>query len=105
MSQQANAAVRIPALDAASALELLADDDVRELFERVDEPRTIPELATECDLPRSTAYRKVNRLVEAGLLTPTRRTTEGADTATTYRRTVDGIQLEVGDGMAVEFVR
>jgi hypothetical protein len=105
MSHQANAAVRKPALDAASTLELLADDDVRALFEAVEEPRTIPQLAAECDLPRSTAYRKTNRLVEAGILVPTTQTAGETDTATEYRRTVDGIRLEVGDGMRVEFLR
>ena len=103
MTDALRATVEGPATDPETLLDLLADDDVRELFETADEPRTIPELAAACDLARSTAYRKVTRLVSAGLLAPT--TPDAADTgdATAYRRTVDRIELSVGDETAVGF--
>lgn len=84
-------------------LELLADDDARKLFERADERRTIPELAAECDVARSTAYRKVNRLVDADLLVPTNRPVGDTGHATEYRRSVERIDIEVGDRTDVEF--
>lgn len=102
--QGADPPVRQPALDPGPALDLLADDDVRELFERADRWRTIPELASECDLPRSTAYRKVKRLVEAELLIPTTRPTGDTGKATEYRRAVDRINIEVGDDTTIEFL-
>jgi len=94
---------RDPTVDADSALGLLADDDARELFETTGERRTIPELASECDLSRSTAYRKVNRLVEAELLVPASRTAEDTGDATEYRRTVDSIQITVENETTIEF--
>jgi hypothetical protein len=92
-----------PDAEPGSVLELLADDDARELFERADERRTIPELAAECGLARSTAYRKVNRLVEADLLVPMNRPVGDTGRATEYRRSVERIEVEVGDRTNVEF--
>ncbi|CCQ37863.1 HTH domain protein [Natronomonas moolapensis 8.8.11] len=92
-----------PDSEPESLLELLADDDARELFERAGRPRTIPELAAECDVARSTAYRKVNRLVEADLLVPTDRPVGDTGHATEYRRSVERIEIEVGDRTDVEF--
>jgi len=97
------AADAVPKPDPGPTLELLADDDARELFERADERRTIPELAAECGLARSTAYRKVNRLVEAGLLVPTNRPVGDTGRATEYRRSVERIEIGIGDRTSVEF--
>lgn len=94
---------REPTVDADSALDLLADDDIRTLFETAGERRTVPELASACDLPRSTAYRKVKRLVEAELLVPTTRTAGDTGTATEYRRTVESIEVTVTNETAIEF--
>jgi hypothetical protein len=89
--------------DPGPLLELLADDDARTLFERADERRTIPELAAECDVARSTAYRKVKRLVDADLLVPTNRPVGDTGHATEYRRSVERIDIEVGNRTDVEF--
>jgi len=94
---------RDPTVDADSALRILADDEIRDLFETTEEKRTIPELASECDLSRSTAYRKVNRLVEAELLVPASRTAEDTGNATEYRRTVDSIEITVERETTIEF--
>lgn len=51
MTDVLDAPVREPIADPDSVLDLLADEDVRALFETVDEPRTIPELADACGLP------------------------------------------------------
>lgn len=94
---------RDPTLDADTALQVLADDEVRELFETTGKTRTIPELASKCDLSRSTAYRKVNRLVEAELLVPTARNAEDTGQATEYRRTVESVEITVESETTIEF--
>ncbi len=94
-----------PTNESADVLELLADDDTRSLFHRTGTPKTIPELADECGLPRSTAYRKAKRLIEADLLVPMTRTAGDTGTATEYRRTVEGIEIEVESETTVQFRR
>jgi hypothetical protein len=47
----------------------LADDKCRSiLMATADEPMTVSELCSECDLPTATAYRKVDHLSELALL-------------------------------------
>ncbi len=94
-----------PAGEKKEVLELLADDDTRALFHRSETPKTIPELANDCELPRSTAYRKAKRLIEADLLVPTTGTASDTGTATEYRRTVEGIEIEIENATTVDFRR
>lgn len=53
----------------SDVLAALGDGDCRSILAAIEEtPRSAAELATRCDLPLSTTYRKVNRLEAAGLL-------------------------------------
>lgn len=55
--------------DCDAVLAALGDEDCRSILAAADErPQTAAELATVCDLPLSTTYRKVNRLETVGLL-------------------------------------
>lgn len=55
--------------EAAEMLSALADTTSRDILEATaGDSATVSELADRCDIPTSTAYRKVERLVEAGLL-------------------------------------
>lgn len=55
--------------DATDVLSLLADPEARAILElTATTARSVGELVEECGLPTSTAYRKVEALVEAGLL-------------------------------------
>lgn len=55
--------------DATDVLSLVADPECRAILEATaTAAKSVGELGTACDLPRSTAYRKVKALVEAGLL-------------------------------------
>ncbi|MEF8813275.1 MAG: helix-turn-helix domain-containing protein [Halovenus sp.] len=50
-------------------LSLLADSESRAILEATAAtPMSVPELVDQCEIPTSTAYRKVETLVEAGLL-------------------------------------
>ncbi len=49
-------------------LDVLHDDDCRQIVSALDEPRTASDLVDQCDIPRSTLYRKLDQLTEATLL-------------------------------------
>lgn len=50
-------------------LSALGDKDCWAILtETVEEPRTVSELCSACDIPMATAYRKVNRLTDLSLL-------------------------------------
>lgn len=47
----------------------LRNEQCRTVLENLDRPMTAAEIATTCDLPRSTVYQKLEQMVDAGLLT------------------------------------
>ncbi len=54
--------------DTEAVLGALHDEDCRSILDELTEPRTARELLDRCEIPRSTLYRKLDRLVEATLL-------------------------------------
>jgi len=54
--------------DIDAVLEALCDDDCRTILEELKEPKTARTLLERCDIPRSTLYRKLDRLSEATLV-------------------------------------
>lgn len=54
--------------DLESVLEALDDPVCRRIIRALDEPMTAPEVCDACDIPSSTAYRKLDLLTEADLL-------------------------------------
>lgn len=54
--------------DLETVVGALYDDDCRTIMAELGEPRTASELLKRCDIPRSTMYRKLDRLTEATLL-------------------------------------
>ena len=58
--------------------------------------KSIEELAEENDIPISTAYRRVHRLVDSGLLMTERIViTEGGKKFALFRSTLQGVRIEV----------
>ena len=50
-------------------LESFADDDKRNILEvSMDEPLTISDILLTCKIPQTSGYRKINYLIENGLL-------------------------------------
>lgn len=90
--------------DYEAVLAALEDPDCRALLEATsDEALTAGELIDRCDVPRSTTYRKLEQLTEAGLLEERVRLSPDGKHASEYRRTVDDItiSLDDADGMSV----
>lgn len=54
--------------DVATVLEALHDDDCRTILSQLEEPKTARALLERCEIPRSTLYRKLDRLSEATLV-------------------------------------
>jgi len=55
-------------LDPETVVRSLTDPGSRQLLFHLDEPRTAGELVEECDIPTSTVYRKLEFLVEGGVV-------------------------------------
>ncbi|WP_135364287.1 winged helix-turn-helix domain-containing protein [Halosimplex halophilum] len=87
-------------------LDAVGDEDCTTILDAVrEEARTIPELSEECDIPLSTAYRKVNRLQEADLVAEKNRLPEDCRPKNVYELNFDGAVVRMGEeGFAVEFV-
>ena len=54
--------------DPETVLAALHDEDGRAILSELTEPRTAKELLKRCDIPRSTLYRKLDRLSDATLV-------------------------------------
>lgn len=91
-----------PDCDPQAVLELLADEYAQQVIDCTDRPRTVGELAEHCGLPRSTAYRKISRLTEAGLLEQSVRVTATGEHPAEYERTIAGISIALDDGIDVD---
>lgn len=93
-----------PAVDSETALTALKDPDCRELLAATAEAaRTAGELIEACSIPRSTAYRKIDLLTDAGLLEEGVRLSTDGKHASEYRRAVEEItvSLSPSDGIDV----
>lgn len=55
--------------DVDSVFQALEDRTCREIITELDEPKTVAEIADDCEIPLSTTYRKIERLDEASLVT------------------------------------
>lgn len=85
-----------PWLEADTALEALDDPDCRALLEAATgRARTAGELIEVSGVPRSTTYRKLDQLVEAGLLEERVRVSPEGSHASEYRRTVDDVVVSI----------
>lgn len=95
---------RGPEVDSESVLAALDDPDCRKLLEATtDEALTAQELVDRCDIPRSTTYRKVEQLAEAGLLEEDVRLRRDGKHASEYRRSFEDltISLSASEGFEV----
>lgn len=88
--------------DSEAVLTALDDPDCRALLEATtDEALTAGELTDRCDVARSTTYRKVEQLTEAGLLEEEIRISSEGKHASEYRRTFDDVTISLCDSEGV----
>lgn len=98
-----------PSVDSEAALGALNDPDCRDvLAAATGKARTAGELKETCGIPRSTLYRKIDRLTDAGILEEGVRLSPNGAHASEYRCAVEAITVslsadagaEVGTGLA-----
>lgn len=90
-------------MNTTAALEALDDPDCRALLEAsASEPRTAGDLIERSGVPRSTTYRKLDDLVEAGLLEEQVRIRRNGSHASEYRRTVEDVVVSISAAGEVE---
>lgn len=78
-------------------LGALEDADCRAILEATtDDSLTANEISESCDLPLSTAYRKLEQLNEAGLLDEQLRLSRSGKHTSEYARSIDDIQVSIG---------
>jgi DNA-binding transcriptional ArsR family regulator len=87
------------AIDCERVFTALEDPDCRKLLAATDdEALTAQELTNRCDVPRSTTYRKVELLTDAGLLEERVRLRADGKHASEYQRTFDGLVVSMDAG-------
>lgn len=77
-------------------LSALGDGVCRELLSRLsDGPLTAGELSRACDIPSSTLYRKMDKLVSGGLVAEGVEISTGGRNATLYAKRVDEMSIRI----------
>lgn len=79
-------------------LEAIGDGRCREIIAATSTPATVAEISEETDLPRSTVYRRVRELVEAGVLEEALRLCQDGQHSSEYAVSdaLDGYEAGVG---------
>lgn len=90
-------------IDSERVFTALEDPDCRKLLEATaDEALTAQELTDRCDIPRSTTYRKIELLSDAGLLDEQVRLRSDGKHASEYRRAFEGLVVSMSGGGELE---
>lgn len=90
-------------VDPERVLTALDDPDCRALLEATrEEALTAQELAAECAVPRSTTYRKVELLTDAGLLEERVRIRPDGKHASEYTCTFEDLTISLSDADGIE---
>ncbi|MCD2201529.1 helix-turn-helix domain-containing protein [Halobacterium sp. KA-4] len=78
-------------------LDALDDADCRAILRETAEPMTANELMDVCDIPKSTVYRKLDRLSDASLVREQDTINPGGGRTTTYERDFDDVMISMDD--------
>lgn len=78
-------------------LESFGDEDKKKILGTLNgEPLIISQIITNCKIPQTSGYRKVNALIDAGLLVPDGHTiTDDNKKLTKYRSAFDKIKIDI----------
>ncbi|MCT9095133.1 helix-turn-helix domain-containing protein [Haloarchaeobius sp. HME9146] len=85
--------------DADAVLSLLGDEYVREILAAASrEPHSASDLSEVCDASLSTVYRRVDDLLEHGLLVESTRIDADGTHVSVYETAVEGFHVGLADG-------
>lgn len=82
-----------PEAELQSLLDALDDRDCRAILRALDSPMSTQELMTACDLSQTTAYRKLELLREANLITEDTELRDDGHHTTRYDRAFAGVAI------------
>lgn len=88
-------------------LTTLGDDSCRRILDALivsDEAATVSEMSERLDIPESTLYRKLDRLVKTPLVTDTSTVSTDGHPKTRYATQVSEIVVDLSDGLTVDAV-
>ncbi len=91
--------------DVATVLEALHDDDCRTILSKLEEPKTARALLERCDIPRSTLYRKLDRLSEATLIREGTEIREDGSHASRYEIDFEEVIVTRDESIRIEIER
>ena len=77
--------------------DALSDPDCRAIIRTIGQPLTAREVATHCDLPLSTAYRKLDELESTPLVEQTYRLRQRGKHPQQYQRCADSLLVHLPD--------
>lgn len=78
---------------------MLGDEYSTEILAATDDPKSARELSNQLEVPIATCYRRIEDLVEAGLLTEVgRELSDRGRRTSVYRRTVDDLTVSFENG-------
>lgn len=85
--------------DTDAVVEVLGNKYSTEILVATHEPLSAREISEKFDIPKATAYRRIEELTDVGLLKKEGRVlTEEDQRSNVYRRTVSELKLEFDDG-------
>jgi len=92
--------------DADAVLTALQDEDCRAILAELEEVRTARDLLERCEIPRSTLYRKLDRLTTATLVREGTEIRADGSHANSYEIDFEDVIITRGDGdLEVEIER
>ena len=93
--------------DSIDALAVLGRKYSIEILSAAESARSVQELSDAVDVPIATCYRRIEELVDAGLLkSEGRQMSEKGRRTTVYRRTIDELSIDFAtDDVAVDATR
>ena len=92
-----------PSADLQPVLEAFADPDCREILTVLATPRSAGDVAERCDLPRTSAYRKLEALADADLVRTGTAFRADGHHEKTYERTATGVSVLLDEETGEEF--
>ncbi|ADB63806.1 hypothetical protein Htur_5175 (plasmid) [Haloterrigena turkmenica DSM 5511] len=103
MSMQASDTRTESAPDPSAQLDVLGDECARMILVATsDGPKTAKELTKRTDSSSATVYRRINNLLESGLLSECVRFDDDGSHTTAYEATIETLEVEIcADGIDV----
>ena len=92
----------VPDSGVEAVCDALADPDCRRLLRALDEPLVAAETAERCDLSRTSSYRKLTKLSEAGLVTEGLAVRRNGHHAATFVRDSRGVVVTLSGEQSFE---